>query len=217
MEKWDKTIVDDLERIIDKSTLNNFVSKYWERFIPVYINFHGYCADNGELYLLVHNFISRIVNSDVQPVFKSDNQLFSYFKTAVKNKHYDNTHKKEVKLVPFEDYFAAKYDRDSTQDTIDMKIPDFESIPFEDMVNSGLIVEEIFRVLEKELPESCMAMLILMYKEDLSPVEVKSELGLNITTVRDRIGVIREAMDSCLGIVSSKKTETKDNILLIEE
>ena len=102
MSKWSVEIVSDLEKVNKgEIELKAFVNKHWERFKPVYINFHGCCEDEADLYLLVYKFFNRIIRSDVQPLFQSDNQIFSYFKSAVRNKHYDDTHKKEIKTISF--------------------------------------------------------------------------------------------------------------------
>lgn len=194
---WSREIVDDLEDVIaGKQELDKFVAKHWERFKPVYINFHKYCDDEGELYLLVHEFFSKIVRSDVQPLFLSDNQLFNYFKTAVRNRHYDNTHKKELNLITFTDYCDGAdegEDYEPIENTIVDEAPSGAQIKEEE-----IYVEEILDALSHILPEHCMKLLVLLYKKGLSPQEARKELGVNLTTVRDRISVIREIVKANL-------------------
>ena len=202
---WSREIVDDLELVLSgKMELNKFVAKHWERFKPVYINFHKYCADEGELYLLVHEFFSKIVRSDVQPLFLSDNQLFNYFKTAVRNKHYDNTHKKELVLIPFTDYCDTSQEEGEECEPIENTIVD-ESPSGAELCESSIYVDQILEELSYILPEHCMKLLVLLYKKGLSPKEARKELGVNLTTVRDRISVIRELVRENLDLEHRKE------------
>lgn len=202
---WCRDIVDDLEKVsASKMDLTDFVNKHWEKFKPVYIHFHKHCADEADLYLLVHEFFSKILRADVQPLFLSDNQLYNYFKTAVRNKHYDNTHKKEVILVPFTDLTTEQNEyADSYEDTIEE-----ECIPQSELIESEMCVDDILNELSKVLPEHCMKLLILVYKDGLTPQEARKELGVNITTIRDRMIIIRDAV---------RKNEEINNILKNKE
>lgn len=199
--KWSKDIVNDLNRVNTKHiTLTEFVNKHWEEFKPVYINFHKCCPDEAELYLLVYEFFSKIVRADVQPLFNSDNQLFSYFKTAVRNKHYDNTHKKEVELISFDDYFRT--DPEDEQENLEDKIPDPEAENMDEKVFGEMWIDKVFSELSEVLPEPYIKTMALLYK-GLTQNEVRKELGVNKTTVTDRIWKIREALQD-LGIYPPK-------------
>lgn len=201
--KWSKDIVNDLDKVNAKELqLNDFVYKHWERFKPVYINFHGYCSDEGELYLLVHDFFRKIVKSDVQPLFQSDNQLFNYFKTAVRNRHYDDTHKKEIQLISLEDLYDINSENNS-HDPVEDKIPDTSTLHSE-ITESELYVDGIIRELSEILSEPYIKLIVLLYRDGLSPKEARKELGVSLTTIRDRIGVIRETLKDYFGIYPRK-------------
>ena len=203
MSSWSVEIVNDLELVNNKSMkLNEFVNKHWERFKPVYINFHKCCEDEGDLYLLVYEFFSKIVRSDVQPLFQSDNQLFNYFKTAVRNKHYDMTHKKEIQTVAFCDWEDLNEENHSN-DPVENKIPD-DGLSVEQIVEGNVYVDYIFEELSKILSEPYMSLFVLLYRDGLTPTEARKELGVSMTTVRDRIGVIREKLKTHFGILPPK-------------
>lgn len=53
-----------------------------------------------------------------------------------------------------------------------------------------------------------MKLLILVYKDGLTPQEARKELGVNITTIRDRMIIIRDAV---------RKNEEINNILKNKE
>lgn len=198
MSEWSKDIVSDLEQVNNKSmSLNDFVKKHWTRFKPVYISYHGYIEDEAELYILVYDFFNKIIRSDVQPLFNSDNQIFKYFKTAVRNKHYDNTHKKEIKTISFTEWNELFEDNNSSEN-IEDKISDGE-LPIDDIVISEGYVDYIFDELSKVLAEPYIKLLILLYK-GYTPKEARKELGISLTTVRDRIGTIRNVLKTHLGI-----------------
>ena len=196
-EKWCKDIVNDFVLVSDgKKSLAEFLNKHWEAFKPVYININGNCADEGDLYLLLHEFFSKILRSDVQPVFNSDNQLFSYFKTSVKNHNYDMSCKKELVVVLFDDIPNNREDYEGNQED---KYLDPNQIPIDELVLGEINAEYIMQELSEILPESCMQTLVLLYK-GMTPNEIRKELGVNYTTVSDRIWKIREAVENILGI-----------------
>lgn len=189
---WKIDIVPDIDLVNEgKLTQQEFLNKHWTKFKPVYINFHGYC-DDGDLYLLLSSFWGKIFKADVQPVFKSDNQIFSYFKTAVRNKHYDITHKKEISLVTFTDYddYADSDFGNSSKDTFEDRIPD-ESRPIDEVVGEKLSIRTILDELSERLSEPYVAVLTLMYRNNYTAAELRKELGVSISTVRDRLGIIR--------------------------
>lgn len=198
MSKWSVEIVSDLEKVNKgEIELKAFVNKHWERFKPVYINFHGCCEDEADLYLLVYKFFNRIIRSDVQPLFQSDNQIFSYFKSAVRNKHYDDTHKKEIKTISFSEWYEL-LEENTSKDPIEDKIPANDML-VEDKVNSEHYVEHIFEEISKMLSEPYIKLMVLLYK-GYTPKEARKELGVSLTTVRDRIGVLRETLRNLLKI-----------------
>lgn len=201
MSEWSKDIISDLELVNNKEiSLDYFVSKHWERFKPIYINYHGYIDDEAELYLLVHNFFSKIIRADVQPLFNSDNQLFNYFKTAVRNKHYDNTHKKEINIISFTELndLCNNEENEDIENTVSSEEP-----LIDETVISEEYVDYVFEELSKVLSEPYIKLLVLLYK-GYTPKEVRKELGISLTTVRDRIGTIRKAMNDCLCISRHK-------------
>lgn len=202
MSKWSVEIVSDLEKVNKgEIELKAFVNKHWERFKPVYINFHGCCEDEADLYLLVYKFFNRIIRSDVQPLFQSDNQIFSYFKSAVRNKHYDDTHKKEIKTISFSEWNEL-LEEDTSKDPIEDKIPANDML-VEDKVNSEHYVEHIFEEISKMLSEPYIKLMVLLYK-GYTPKEARKELGVSLTTVRDRIGVLRETLRDIIKIDDAK-------------
>lgn len=197
---WSVEIVTDLELVNNGSLeLNEFVNKHWEKFKPVYINFHKCCFDEADLFLLVHEFFSKIIRADVQPLFQSDNQIFNYFKTAVRNKHYDNTHKKEIVTISFAEYVAQLESSTPSNDSLEDKIPD-ESTNIEEEVLGELTVEEVLKELSGVLSDKYIKLLVLLYKYQLTPKEARRELGVSLTTVRDRIGKIRKVLKNHCGI-----------------
>lgn len=202
MSKWSVEIVSDLEKVNKgEIELKSFVNKHWERFKPVYINFHGCCEDEADLYLLVYKFFNRIIRSDVQPLFQSDNQIFSYFKSAVRNKHYDDTHKKEIKTISFSEWYEL-LEENTSKDPIEDKIPANDML-VEDKVNSEHYVEHIFEEISKMLSEPYIKLMVLLYK-GYTPKEARKELGVSLTTVRDRIGVLRETLRDIIKIDDAK-------------
>lgn len=202
MSKWSVEIVSDLEKVNKgEIELKSFVNKHWERFKPVYINFHGCCEDEADLYLLVYKFFNRIIRSDVQPLFQSDNQIFSYFKSAVRNKHYDDTHKKEIKTISFSEWNEL-LEENTSKDPIEDKIPANDML-VEDKVNSEHYVEHIFEEISKMLSEPYIKLMVLLYK-GYTPKEARKELGVSLTTVRDRIGVLRETLRDIIKIDDAK-------------
>lgn len=202
MSKWSVEIVSDLEKVNKgEIELKSFVNKHWERFKPVYINFHGCCEDEADLYLLVYKFFNRIIRSDVQPLFQSDNQIFSYFKSAVRNKHYDDTHKKEIKTISFSEWNEL-LEENTSKDPIEDKIPANDML-VEDKVNSENYVEYIFEEISKMLSEPYIKLMVLLYK-GYTPKEARKELGVSLTTVRDRIGVLRETLRDIIKIDDAK-------------
>lgn len=202
MSKWSVEIVSDLEKVNKgEIELKAFVNKHWERFKPVYINFHGCCEDEADLYLLVYKFFNRIIRSDVQPLFQSDNQIFSYFKSAVRNKHYDDTHKKEIKTISFSEWNEL-LEENTSKDPIEDKIPANDML-IEDKVNSEHYVEHIFEEISKMLSEPYIKLMVLLYK-GYTPKEARKELGVSLTTVRDRIGVLRETLRDIIKIDDAK-------------
>lgn len=202
MSKWSVEIVSDLEKVNKgEIELKAFVNKHWERFKPVYINFHGCCEDEADLYLLVYKFFNRIIRSDVQPLFQSDNQIFSYFKSAVRNKHYDDTHKKEIKTISFSEWNEL-LEENTSKDPIEDKIPANDML-VEDKVNSEHYVEHIFEEISKMLSEPYIKLMVLLYK-GYTPKEARKELGVSLTTVRDRIGVLRETLRDIIKIDDAK-------------
>lgn len=202
MSKWSVEIVSDLEKVNKgEIELKAFVNKHWERFKPVYINFHGCCEDEADLYLLVYKFFNRIIRSDVQPLFQSDNQIFSYFKSAVRNKHYDDTHKKEIKTISFSEWYEL-LEENTSKDPIEDKIPANDML-VEDKVNSEHYVEHIFEEISKMLSEPYIKLMVLLYK-GYTPKEARKELGVSLTTVRDRIGVLRETLRDIIKIDDAK-------------
>lgn len=194
MTDWSKDIVTDLNFVNNKSlSLNDFVKKHWERFKPVYINYHGFIEDDAELYLLVYNFFKKIIRSDVQPLFNSDNQIFSYFRTAVKNKHYDDTHKHEINPILFTELNSSN---ELDEDNVEDKLPNsLDSLSVEEKIISEDYVEYLFSEVSKLLSEPYIKLLVLLYK-GLTPKEARKELGVSITTIRDRIGVIRDTVNA---------------------
>lgn len=199
MSEWSRDIVSDLELVNNKTmALNEFVRKHWERFKPVYINYHGYIEDEAELYLLVHKFFNKIIRSDVQPLFNSDNQIFNYFKTAVKNKHYDDTHKRELNIITFTEMNAIINEDNSDDNTIE-EITASDELSFDELIIGEEFVDYIFSELSKVLSEPYIKLLILLYK-GYTPKEARKELGISLSTVRDRIGTIRSVMKEHLGI-----------------
>lgn len=202
MSKWSVEIVSDLEKVNKgEIELKSFVNKHWERFKPVYINFHGCCEDEADLYLLVYKFFNRIIRSDVQPLFQSDNQIFSYFKSAVRNKHYDDAHKKEIKTISFSEWNEL-LEENTSKDPIEDKIPANDML-VEDKVNSEHYVEHIFEEISKMLSEPYIKLMVLLYK-GYTPKEARKELGVSLTTVRDRIGVLRETLRDIIKIDDAK-------------
>lgn len=202
MSKWSVEIVSDLEKVNKgEIELKSFVNKHWERFKPVYINFHGCCEDEADLYLLVYKFFNRIIRSDVQPLFQSDNQIFSYFKSAVRNKHYDDTHKKEIKTISFSEWYEL-LEENTSKDPIEDKIPTNDML-VEDKVSSEYYVEHIFEEISKMLSEPYIKLMVLLYK-GYTPKEARKELGVSLTTVRDRIGVLRETLRDIIKIDDAK-------------
>ena len=202
MSKWSVEIVSDLEKVNKgEIELKSFVNKHWERFKPVYINFHGCCEDEADLYLLVYKFFNRIIRSDVQPLFQSDNQIFSYFKSAVRNKHYDDTHKKEIKTISFSEWYEL-LEENTSKDPLEDKIPANDML-VEDKVNSEHYVEHIFEEISKMLSEPYIKLMVLLYK-GYTPKEARKELGVSLTTVRDRIGVLRETLRDIIKIDDAK-------------
>ena len=102
MAQWETTIVSDLSKLCrGELSVSDFTNKHWERFKEVYVNVFRYIKEDGDVWLLVEKFVTRIARADVQPIFQSDNQLFSYFKTAARNEKYDIVHKKTLITVPF--------------------------------------------------------------------------------------------------------------------
>lgn len=195
MSEWSKDIVNDLEKVNRKLLpLNEFVNKHWTRFKPVYIHFHGYIEDEGELYLLVYEFFNKIIRSDVQPLFQSDNQIFNYFKTAVRNRNYDITHKKEIQSITFTEYSKLFGEDNIIEDKISL-----DETPINERIANEEYIDYIFKELSKTLAEPYIKLLILLYK-GYTPKEARKELGVSLTTVRDRIGVIRDALRTQLKI-----------------
>jgi len=210
---WDKTIINDLTKVCNKEIeLSEFLNMHWEKFKPTYINVFKYIESEGDVYLLVHKFFSKILRSDVQPLFQSDNQLFSYFKISAKNEKYDIEHKKEIKMIPFSEYFDPMIENNS-DDPPEDKIPETGML-MEDIVQGESIVEQIFTEVSKILSEPYIQVLILLYKE-YSPKEIRKMLGVSLTTVRDRINVIRKTLKEDLGISEKNLSlgEEKDNFI----
>lgn len=206
MSEWKQNIINDILLVNDnKITQKEFVDKHWAEFKPVYIKFHGYC-DDGDLYLLVVEFWAKIFRSDVQPVFKSDNQVFAYFKTAVKNKHYDVTHKKTVQLITFTDYDELPTNADSAVEPVEDRLPD-DSRPFDDMLHESMDIKNIFEEILGRLSESYHGLIAMLYRKDYSHRELRKELGVSISTVRDRINTIRNEYKKIL-----KEREFGENI-----
>lgn len=200
---WDKTIVNDLCKVSNKEIeLSEFLNKHWEKFKPTYINIFKYIESDGDVYLLVHKFFSKILKSDVQPLFQSDNQLFSYFKISAKNEKYDIEHKKELKTVLFCDYYQSM--EEDSDENIENKIPELKN-SIEELCSDNT-VQQIFYEASKNLSEPCIQVMILLYK-DYSPKEIRKLLGVSLTTVRDRINVIRKTIRE----INLSLGEEKDN------
>lgn len=194
---WDKTIINDLAKVSNKEIeLSDFVNTHWEKFKPTYINVFKYIESDGDVYFLVHKFFSKILRSDVQPLFQSDNQLFSYFKISAKNEKYDIEHKREINAIPFSDYFDnPNYEDDESPEN---NIPEEHNI-MEEQICGENVVEQIFSDVSKILSEPYIQVMVLLYR-DYSPKEIRKMLGVSLTTVRDRINVIRKTLKEDLGI-----------------
>jgi len=186
----DTEIIDDLTKVFNKNlSLKEFLNTYWERFKPVYISVFKYIEDDGDLYILVHKFFTKIIRSDVQPCFQSDNQLFSYFKTAVKNEKYDLEHKKEVQVV----LFSELENKDSESEySFEDYIAD-NSIPFDDTLSGEIFVDKLLKELSESLSESYIQVVILLYK-GYNLKEIRKMLGISYSAVNDRIWVIRNLL-----------------------
>lgn len=211
MKEWDTEIIDELSRVCNKTQdLNEFVNKYWERFKPTYIHIFKYIESDGDLYMLVYKFFSKIVRSDVQPLFQSDNQLFNYFKISAKNEKYDIEHKKEIQCIPFSEL-------ESSEDSdMDYSVEDFiadDSTSFEDIVSGEMIVRSILDELSKVLSESYIQVIILLYK-GYNLKEIRKVLGISYATVNDRLWVIRNTLKEKFGITDKNLSwdKEKDNI-----
>lgn len=207
--EWDKTIVNDLIKVCNKEVeLSDFLNKHWERFKPTYISVFKYIESDGDVYLLVNKFFSKILRSDVQPLFQSDNQLFSYFKTSARNEKYDIEHKKEVVLIPFSEFYEAQ--DDSYDESPEENIPETDAL-MGDKIAEEHLVEQIFKEMSDKLSEPYIQVMVLLYKH-YSPKEIRKLLGVSLTTVRDRINVIRKALKEELNILGEFSLgEEKDN------
>ena len=73
----------------------------------------------------------------------------------------------------------------------------------EDKVNSEHYVEHIFEEISKMLSEPYIKLMVLLYK-GYTPKEARKELGVSLTTVRDRIGVLRETLRDIIKIDDAK-------------
>jgi len=188
--KWDTTIIKDLLRLFNKEVeFNDFVNTYWERFKPIYINVFKFIESDGDVYLLVRKFFSKIVKSDIQPLFQSDNQLFSYLKMAVRNENYDINHKKEIVSIPFSSFEVEGEDSNTVVENMTAD----DSIPFDEILSSEMAVQKLFKDLSEVLSESYIQVLMLLYK-GYSLKEVRRELGVSYATVNDRLWVIRNTL-----------------------
>ncbi|MEG1565333.1 MAG: hypothetical protein RR342_01145 [Bacilli bacterium] len=209
-EKWDVTIVTDLLKLCNKEVeLTDFVNKYWERFKPIYINVFKYIESDGDVYLLVRKFFNKIIKSDIQPLFQSDNQLFSYFKMAVKNENYDLTHKKEIVSIPF----SAFDTEEDSESSLEENIPD-NNISFDEMLSSEMAVQKLFKDLSEVLSEPYIQELVLLYK-GYSLKEIRKELGMSYATINNRLWIIRNVLEEKFGITKKNFTleQEKDNII----
>lgn len=209
-EKWDVTIVTDLLKLCNKEVeLTDFVNKYWERFKPIYINVFKYIESDGDVYLLVRKFFNKIIKSDIQPLFQSDNQLFSYFKMAVKNENYDLTHKKEIVNIPF----SAFDTEEDSESSLEENIPD-NNISFDEMSSSEMAVQKLFKDLSEVLSEPYIQELVLLYK-GYSLKEIRKELGMSYATINNRLWTIRNVLEEKFGITKKNFTleQEKDNII----
>lgn len=190
MTKWSTAIIDELNKVYNNEiTLSEFINKYWEEFKPVYIHVHKYIESDGDLYFLLHKFFSKIVRSDVQPVFESDNQLFNYFKLAVKNDKYDNDHKNKLDCLVFSDFETE----DESSNSIERYMVSDENI--EENLISEYNVQNIFKVIHDNLSEQYLQVAILLYK-GYSMNEIRKLLGVSYFTVADRISVIRKVISN---------------------
>jgi DNA-directed RNA polymerase specialized sigma24 family protein len=209
-EKWDVTIVTDLLKLCNKEVeLTDFVNKYWERFKPIYINVFKYIESDGDVYLLVRKFFNKIIKSDIQPLFQSDNQLFSYFKMAVKNENYDLTYKKEIVSIPF----SAFDTEEDSESSLEENIPD-NNISFDEMLSNEMAVQKLFKDLSEVLSEPYIQELVLLYK-GYSLKEIRKELGMSYATINNRLWTIRNVLEEKFGITKKNFTleQEKDNII----
>ena len=204
MSQWETTIVDDLSKVCrSEISVSAFVNKHWERYKEIYVNVYGYIAEDGDVWLLVEKFVSRIARADVQPIFQSDNQMFSYFKTMARNEKYDMEHKKTLETIPFSAFENQDPEDDSPSEFIEQKLSE-NGENMEDMVISEQRVQDLLDRLSKVVPEPCMQVVVLLYK-GYKIKEIRKMLGVSCDTVNNRLWVIRNALKEHFGI-------TKDNL-----
>lgn len=195
-EKWCKDIVDDFSLVSEgKKTLNEFLHKYWEEFKPIYIHINGNCADEADLYLILHKFFNKLLSSDVQPVFNSDNQLFSYFKTTLRWHNYDEANKRQLDVVFFDDLSPNKEEDGGSYED---KLIDTSQLSVEEEVIGEIQADYLIQELSERLPDPCIQTLVLLCR-GMTPNEIRKELGINYTTAIDRIWKIREAVEDITG------------------
>lgn len=204
MSQWETTIVDDLSKVCKSEiSVSSFVNKHWERYKEVYVNVYGYIAEDGDVWLLVEKFVSRIARADVQPIFQSDNQMFSYFKTMARNEKYDMEHKKTLETIPFSAFENNDPEDDNPSDYIEQKLSEGAE-NMEERLISEQRVQDLLEKLSKFVPEPCMQVVVLLYK-GYGLKEIRKMLGISYDTVNDRLYVVRTALKEHFGI-------TKDNL-----
>jgi len=204
MSQWETTIVDDLSKVCKSEiSVSSFVNKHWERYKEVYVNVYGYIAEEGDVWLLVEKFVSRIARADVQPIFQSDNQMFSYFKTMARNEKYDMEHKKTLETIPFSAFENNDPEDDNPSDYIEQKLSEGAE-NMEERLISEQRVQDLLEKLSKFVPEPCMQVVVLLYK-GYGLKEIRKMLGISYDTVNDRLYVVRTALKEHFGI-------TKDNL-----
>jgi len=204
MSQWETTIVDDLSKVCKSEiSVSSFVNKHWERYKEVYVNVYGYIAEEGDVWLLVEKFVSRIARADVQPIFQSDNQMFSYFKTMARNEKYDMEHKKTLETIPFSAFENNDPEDDNPSDYIEQKLSEGAE-NMEERLISEQRVQDLLEKLSKFVPEPCMQVVVLLYK-GYGLKEIRKMLGISYDTVNDRLYVVRTALKEQFGI-------TKDNL-----
>ena len=195
-EKWSKEIVLDYEKLsVEELALPEFINRHWEKFIPIYRK-TAKTYDDADLVINLNEFFQKILRADVRPLFQSDNQLFNYFRTSLRNNILER------------DYYKPKIPEVSVEE-LEEEFEGFEVASSENMEKNlvnEIIVDQILDELSKRLSEKQMKAVILLYKKNYSRKEASLELGVPFWTLNDQLYRAKEIILDVIKMFGQENT-----------